>query len=131
MRMIGLCACLFLAGTGWRTVQAHASLSPLQVHGQALDWEVPALDSSETQPHAAGFAAAAPRAAKKAKLCGVLNPNQASFEQLQTLPGVGPALAARLVAARAEHPFRNLQDLDQVKGIGPAKLETLRPHLIF
>lgn len=55
----------------------------------------------------------------------------ATEAQLLRLPGVGPALCARIVAARSERPFRNLEDLDRVKGIGPAKLEKLRPHLFF
>ncbi len=72
-----------------------------------------------------------PQSLKKAKTSGVLNPNIASLIELQTLPGVGPALSQRIVEARSERPFSNLDDLDRVKGIGPAKLEKLRSHLIF
>ncbi|MCB9496578.1 MAG: ComEA family DNA-binding protein [Fibrobacteria bacterium] len=60
-----------------------------------------------------------------------INPNTATREQLIALPGVGPALAARILEARVKSPFRSLADLDRVKGIGPAKLETLRSHLTF
>lgn len=42
---------------------------------------------------------------------------------LETLPGIGPALAARIVAAR---PFHDVDDLLRVRGIGPATLERLR-----
>ena len=68
---------------------------------------------------------------KKSKITGVLNPNYASLHDLQTLPGVGPALSERIIEARTERPFHKVDDLDRVKGIGPAKLEKLRPYLIF
>ena len=51
--------------------------------------------------------------------------NTASIEALQNIPGIGAALAARIIAAR---PFRNADDLRQVKGIGAKKYENLRPY---
>ena len=131
MRLIGLCACLFFAGTGWRSVQARLPLSPLQVHGQVLDWEASPLDSIERPGTSIASAPSAPKFQKKGKLIGVINPNMATETQLLSLPGVGPALCERIIAARSEHPFQKLEDLDRIKGIGPAKLEKLRPHLIF
>lgn len=54
--------------------------------------------------------------------------NQATAEQLDALPGVGPATAANIVAHRRDRgPFRSVDDLLAVTGIGPAKLEQLRP----
>jgi competence ComEA-like helix-hairpin-helix protein len=55
--------------------------------------------------------------------------NLATAEELATLPGIGPALAARIVAAREEAPFRAVDDLRRVKGIGAKTLERLRPHV--
>jgi competence protein ComEA len=53
--------------------------------------------------------------------------NSATAEQLDTLPGVGPATAAAIVTYRTQHgPFRTVDDLLQVHGIGPAKLAALR-----
>ena len=53
--------------------------------------------------------------------------NRAGAAELVALPGVGPALAARIVASReADGPFRSVDDLRRVPGIGPAKLEGLR-----
>ena len=51
---------------------------------------------------------------------GTININTASAEELTKLKGVGPKLAASIVAYReANGPFKTVQDLDLVKGIGP------------
>ena len=52
--------------------------------------------------------------------------NTATPAELEALPRIGPALAARIRAAR---PFRRLADLDRVKGIGPATLKVLAPYV--
>ncbi|MEM7272792.1 MAG: helix-hairpin-helix domain-containing protein [Actinomycetota bacterium] len=57
--------------------------------------------------------------------------NSASVDQLDTLPGVGPATAAAIVTWREENGgFRVVEDLLDVPGIGPAKLEALRDHVV-
>ena len=55
--------------------------------------------------------------------------NRAGIDQLRTLPGIGPTLAARIVEARQRQPFRSVEDLRRVKGIGAKTLERLRPHV--
>lgn len=58
----------------------------------------------------------------------VINLNTASGAELELLPGIGPALAARILEYRKEHGrFRSVDELDNVKGIGPRTLEKLRP----
>lgn len=52
--------------------------------------------------------------------------NEARASDLERLPGIGPALAQRIVAAR---PFATLDDLLRVSGIGPARLAALRPRV--
>ncbi len=50
---------------------------------------------------------------------GLLDLNQASLSDLEDLPGIGPALAERIVARRTEEgPFRNVEDLRGVTGVG-------------
>jgi competence protein ComEA len=56
--------------------------------------------------------------------------NQATAEQLQALPGVGPALSTRIVQYCSEHgPFRTVDQLFEVKGVGQAKLAKFKNQL--
>ncbi len=58
---------------------------------------------------------------------GPVNINTATADELDTLPGVGPATAAAIIAHREQHgPFGSVDDLADVRGIGEAKLEALR-----
>ena len=58
---------------------------------------------------------------------GPIDLNGATVDLLDTLPGVGPATAAAIVAYRTDHgPFASVDDLAKVHGIGPAKLEAIR-----
>ncbi|EGQ73813.1 DNA topoisomerase TopA [Actinomyces sp. oral taxon 448 str. F0400] len=58
---------------------------------------------------------------------GPINVNTATASELEALPGIGPALAERIVSHReANGPFKSLDDLTDVPGIGKAKLEALR-----
>lgn len=52
-----------------------------------------------------------------------VNINTATAVELETLPGVGPALAREIIAGR---PYKTVAELDRVKGIGPSKLSQLR-----
>lgn len=56
--------------------------------------------------------------------------NVAGEKALLTLPGVGPSMVKAILAYRAtQGPFRSVDDLLRIKGIGPKKLEALRPHV--
>jgi competence protein ComEA len=56
--------------------------------------------------------------------------NSATAEQLDTLDGVGPATAQKIIAWRTQHGgFRSVADLGQVPGIGPKKLAALRDRV--
>ena len=57
--------------------------------------------------------------------------NRADEAELQALPGIGPALAARIVTWRTENGgFATVDDLESVPGIGPAKLAELRDRVV-
>jgi len=63
---------------------------------------------------------------------GPIDVNSATPEQLCALPGVGPVLAEAIRKDREIHGrFRSLEDLDRVKGIGPARLVRLQGRVIF
>ncbi|WP_420456180.1 ComEA family DNA-binding protein [Rubrivirga sp.] len=60
----------------------------------------------------------------------LIDVNTASAEMLDTVPGIGPAIAGRILAFRAQNgPFRSVADLEQVRGIGPRTLERMAPYL--
>jgi competence protein ComEA len=97
-----------------------------------IGWPAPKEDPLPVrpdQPVAAQAQATSPaRAVSPAKAVSKINLNRASAEELQTLPGVGPVLAQRMVEWRKAHGrYRTVDDLQEVKGIGRKRLEQLRP----
>lgn len=62
---------------------------------------------------------------------GALNLNTATAEELDALPGVGPVTAAAIIAWRdANGPFASVDQLGEVDGIGPARLDKLRDRVV-
>ena len=96
-------------------------------------------DASSPAPRADSSLAAAPVASKPPRprlapepvLCpGGIEMDRATASDWERLPGIGPSLAARIVADRAERgPFRTPEGLLRVRGIGPRTLERIRPYL--
>ena len=60
---------------------------------------------------------------------GKLNLNTATQAELIALPGIGESMANRILALRRVRRFHKVDDLLQVRGIGQAKLEKLRPYV--
>jgi competence protein ComEA len=78
-------------------------------------------------PATGAIAAAGPGATPPPAIVHI---NSAGADDLDALDGIGPALAARIVAYRTAHGgFRSIDELDEVSGIGPKRLEALRPLL--
>jgi competence protein ComEA len=65
-----------------------------------------------------------------AGLDGPVNINTADLEALIALPGIGPALARRIIAYRRQHgPFTSIDQLIDIQGIGPRNIDEFR-HLV-
>lgn len=132
-RILVVLTALFLSGAGWHLVEANVPLPPLQTAGQVLVWNDPVESApvvSESDKD--GKTAAKPgKTSRKPMLTGLVNPNTASAQALQALPGVGEKMASRIVEERANGPFKDLEDLQRVKGIGAKKAEKMRPWLRF
>ena len=91
--------------------QAQLLVDGQQIHVQAIG----------AAPPAGGAAGAAPAES------GTVSLNSASASELTALPGVGEATAAAIVAHReANGPFTAVEQLTDVRGIGPAKFEAMR-----
>lgn len=61
-----------------------------------------------------------------------VNINQANAVELQSVPGVGPVMAQRIIQYRSSHgAFQSPDDLDAVQGIGAKKLEKMKPWIVF
>ena len=64
-------------------------------------------------------------------LSGYVNLNAASQEELETLPGVGPKLAERIIAAREKQPFESWEDVERLEGVGKKTVEKWRVLVTF
>jgi len=81
-----------------------------------------------------GFAVVSPvlaandKAEMSSEQKGLLNINAADAAELMALPGVGKVTAGKIIAFRNEQgPFKSIDDLTQVKGVGKKVLEKIRP----
>lgn len=57
--------------------------------------------------------------------------NAATQEELETLPGVGPKLAERIIAAREKQPFESWEDVERLEGVGKKTVEKWRDRVTF
>lgn len=136
---------LSLTSTG-HGVTVHTTHAPVAVPGTALPWyppgtapppgisPTPAVATSPTaspvpsqpaapRPTSGGAAAPGP----SGSIPGRVDLNNADQAALESLPGIGPSKAAAILQYRAEHGlFKNVEELDNVSGIGPATMADIR-----
>ncbi len=99
----------------------------------AVNLAAPLADGEQVLVAARGspVGAAAGGASPGTPAAGPVSLSSATAEQLDTLPGVGPVTAQKIVTYRQEHgPFTSVDGLDAIPGIGPAKLADLRPLVV-
>lgn len=88
---------------------------------------VPTQDEAKKGIGASGATPPSGTGAGSVTGAGPVDLNSATAEQLDTLPGIGPATATKIIADRdANGPFASVEDLGRVAGIGPKKLEELK-----
>lgn len=83
-------------------------------------WRRPAKQPLETDP-SGGQAGQPPRQAAPA----IVHLNTASQAELETLPGIGPVTARKIIRFREQNPFTRIEDLELVPGIGPKTMEAV------
>jgi len=64
-----------------------------------------------------------------APLFAAVNLNTATAEELTQLPGIGPAMAQKILEYRQEHGFKDTKELMNIKGIGEKKYEKIKDEL--
>ena len=147
-------ALLFLAlaallGAGVRLARSGDSHKAQPAAQRALALQIAAVDSAraaeaekERSPRKQGRkpAGGAPKAPKPPKALKPRQPppipivdlDEAPIALIDSLPGIGPVIAARIVADRNQNgPYGSLDELQRVKGIGPAMAERLAPYVTF
>jgi competence ComEA-like helix-hairpin-helix protein len=121
-------AAAILLGTAVRLARSTADASSAPADRAQLERQIALVEAARGQSRLAS-PGAAPQSRQAVKAVDV---NSATLAQLQSLPRVGPVLAQRIKAWRdSAGAFNSLDDLDKVKGIGPAMLKELAPRVTF
>lgn len=110
-----------------------ADLAAVNLAREVVDGEqihLPRVGEEPPAPAPGAAGAASPGGAGGATAGAVVNINSASSAELETLPGVGPALAGRIIAWREQNgPFRSVDELLAVSGIGEKTLSGFRDQI--
>ena len=124
--MVVIAGALWDVSRAWRPAMAPPldASSPLASPRAAA----PAAPTPESAP--VGGPAGLSRAPARDAASDTLDLNRASESELESLPGIGPVLARRICEHRqTEGPFRSVEELRAVRGVGPRLLERVRGRL--
>jgi DNA uptake protein ComE-like DNA-binding protein len=127
---VAFLAAVAVLGGGVRLVQAHTferalAAADAPAANDAIVAQLEAVDSARRTK-------VATRSRTRAATDAPIDPDVATEAELDRLPRVGPALARRIVANRDSFgPFGSLEELQRVRGIGPALAAGLAPHVTF
>ena len=86
-------------------------------------------DAPLGQINGSGSTAGSAGAASASDGTTLVNINTASQAELETLPGVGPVTAQKIIAWRQQHKFTSIDELQEIDGIGPKTMAQLRPYV--
>ena len=115
VNLLVLVTCVFAAFVGGFAAGRSLNRTPVRI------WQATAAATEEASETVTG-----PTAPTGPAEPAIVNINTATAEVLQSLPGIGPVLAGRIIDYREEHgAFRAREELTMVKGIGTAKLEEI------
>ena len=117
--LIFLLIVLFIGGGITLYKKSHPGFAPELISGKA---EKASMNLMQTETFKS----------KKPEIKDPIRINSASIRELQSLPGIGPVLAKRIIELRNNKGrFNNLDELLEVKGIGSRKLEAIKDLLII
>lgn len=92
-----------------------------------INFAAPVSDGQQVLVPARGAVAASPGGGTGGSTGAPMSLSTATAAQLDTLPGIGPVTAEKIVAYRQQHgAFRSVEELDAIPGIGPARLGELQ-----
>lgn len=91
----------------------------------ATDWPRLAADRAEERRESAELQTVL----KNSRSTAAINPNTATAEELESLPGIGKKLAERILEARATTPIRSINDLLAIRGMTPKLVQSLGPKI--
>ena len=112
---------------------ADADLAPLNLARKLSDGElvrVPAI-GEPTQAPAGAAGTRVPRPTPTPTPVLIVNINTAKADELSRLPGIGPALAQRIIDFRqANGPYQKIEDITKVRGIGPVEFNAIKNRIV-
>lgn len=117
-----------VSSAGGATVKA--DLAAINLASKVTDGQQIIVPKHGQQAAVVGGGGAVGGGASAASPDAQIDLNNATTEQLDTLDGVGPATAKKILEYRAQHgPFKSVSDLARIPGIGPKKLAAMKPRL--